>query len=49
MKTLGKANGTYVRLGATNRAADFETIAELERQKRHISFDEEICYEVEFF
>ncbi|MCF8363473.1 MAG: hypothetical protein K9G70_12715 [Prolixibacteraceae bacterium] len=27
--------------------ADFDTIAELERQKRHISFDEEICYDFE--
>jgi ATP-dependent DNA helicase RecG len=48
MKSIGKANGSYVRLGATNRTADFETIAELESQKRHISFDEEIYYEVEF-
>jgi ATP-dependent DNA helicase RecG len=48
LKNQGKADGTYIRLGATNRAADLETIAELERQKRHISFDEEICYEVEF-
>nr|WP_321355598.1 RNA-binding domain-containing protein [uncultured Draconibacterium sp.] len=48
LKSQGKADGTYIRLGATNRAADFETIAELERQKRHVSFDEEICYDVEF-
>jgi ATP-dependent DNA helicase RecG len=48
LKNQGKADGTYIRLGATNRVADLETIAELERQKRHISFDEEICYEVEF-
>ncbi|MBN2742441.1 MAG: putative DNA binding domain-containing protein [Marinilabiliaceae bacterium] len=45
IKSQGKADGTYVRIGATNRLADLETIAELERQKRHISFDEEICYE----
>lgn len=48
LKSQGKADGTYIRLGATNRAADFETIAELERQKRHVSFDEEICYDIEF-
>jgi ATP-dependent DNA helicase RecG len=48
IKSLGKANGTYIRIGATNRAADLETISELERQKRHVSFDEEICYDVEF-
>ena len=47
-KNQGKAKGTYIRLGATNRAADIETIAELERQKRHISYDEEICYETTF-
>ena len=48
LKNQGKADGTYIRLGATNRVADMETIAELERQKRHISFDEEICYDEEF-
>ena len=47
-KSQGKADGTYVRIGATNRAADLDTIAELERQKRHISYDEEICYDVTF-
>lgn len=47
LKSQGKADGTYIRLGTTNRAADLETIAELERQKRHISFDEEICYDAE--
>lgn len=48
LKSQGKADGTYIRLGATNRVADLETIAELERQKRHVSFDEEICYDEEF-
>jgi ATP-dependent DNA helicase RecG len=48
LKSQGKADGTYIRLGATNRTADLETIAELERQKRNVSFDEEICYDEEF-
>ncbi len=48
LKSRGKAEGTYIRLGATNRVADLETIAELERQKRNISFDEEICYDEEY-
>jgi len=48
LKNQGKANGTYIRIGATNRLADLENINELERQKRHISFDEEICYETTF-
>ena len=45
LKGQGKSDGTYIRIGATNRTADVSTIAELERQKRHISFDEEICYD----
>ncbi len=48
LKNQGKANGTYIRIGATNRLADLENINELERQKRHISFDEEVCYETTF-
>lgn len=48
LKSQGKANGTYVRIGATNRNADLDTIAELERQKRHLSFDEETCYDITF-
>jgi ATP-dependent DNA helicase RecG len=45
IKAEGKNNGTYLRIGATNRKADFEHILELERQKRNQSFDEEICRE----
>mgnify|MGYP003146826909 CR=1 FL=1 len=48
LKNQGKAKGTYIRIGATNRLADLENINELERQKRHIGFDEEICYETTF-
>jgi len=48
LKKEGKNNGTYIRVGATNRKASFENIVELERQRRNISFDEEINYEVEF-
>jgi ATP-dependent DNA helicase RecG len=47
LKNRGKSGGTYIRIGATNRVADAENIAELERQKRHISYDEEISYEAE--
>ncbi len=43
--SAGKNDGTYLRVGATNRKADFEHILELERQKRNQSFDEEICRE----
>ena len=45
LKSEGKNQGTYLRIGATNRKADFEHILELERQKRNLSFDEEICRE----
>jgi ATP-dependent DNA helicase RecG len=48
LKSQGKAEGTYIRIGATNRLADLDIIAELERQKRLISFDEEVCYDVTF-
>ena len=48
LKSQGKAEGTYIRIGATNRLADLDIIAELERQKRLISFDEEVCYDVKF-
>ncbi|WP_159519760.1 RNA-binding domain-containing protein [Sunxiuqinia indica] len=48
LKSQGKAQGTYIRIGATNRLADTDVIAELERQRRHFSYDEEICYDVTF-
>ena len=37
----GKAEGTFVRIGSTNRKADELMIQELERQKRKQGFDEE--------
>ena len=46
IKKEGKNNGTYLRVGATNRTAEFDHIIELERQKRHISYDEEANYDV---
>ena len=45
IKAKGKLKGTYIRVGATNKIADEEMIQELERQKRNISFDEEIMYD----
>ena len=35
---------TYIRVGSTNRLASKEIIAELERQKRNVSFDSELSY-----
>ncbi|MCX6583360.1 MAG: putative DNA binding domain-containing protein [Candidatus Aminicenantes bacterium] len=46
LKQKGKKEGTYIRVGATNKPADMEMIMELERQKRNISFDEELDYEL---
>ena len=45
LKKDGKNNGTYIRIGATNRKASFDNIVELERQRRNISFDEEENFE----
>ncbi len=47
LKQQGKAPACYIRLAATNRVAGQEKIAELELQRRNISFDEQIDYEVE--
>lgn len=48
LKKSGKNEGTYIRIGATNRKAGFDNILELERQRLNISFDEEANYEYNF-
>ena len=45
LKAKGKLEGTYIRVGSSNRQADAEIIAELERQKRNISFDSELAHD----
>ncbi|MCM0236650.1 putative DNA binding domain-containing protein [Bacteroides fragilis] len=45
LKDKGKLQGTYIRVGSTNRLADETIIAELERRKRNISFDSEVVPE----
>ena len=45
LKDKGKMQGTYIRVGSTNRKADETIIAELERIRRNISFDSEIIVE----
>ncbi|WP_027389018.1 RNA-binding domain-containing protein [Chrysiogenes arsenatis] len=42
LKAAGKNEGTYIRVGATNRKASLTHIVELERQRVNRSFDEEI-------
>jgi ATP-dependent DNA helicase RecG len=48
LKSGGKTNGVYIRVGATNRKADHLTIKNLEREAKNISFDEEINYEQKY-
>lgn len=45
IKSEGKHHGAYLRIGASNRKADFDHVLELERQRRNQSFDEEISRE----
>jgi len=40
LKNKGEIEGTYIRVGSTNRKADIEIIEELRRQRMNISFDE---------
>ncbi|WP_163468161.1 RNA-binding domain-containing protein [Fusobacterium sp. IOR10] len=48
LKAKGKEEGTYIRIGATNRVADYGNILNLERRRKNISYDEEIEYDVEY-
>ncbi len=48
LKSKGKRDGTYIRVGSTNRKATPDIIAELERQKRHISFDAELNFDTSY-
>ncbi len=42
LKSKGRQQGTYIRLGATNRQASLAYVQELERQRLNISFDEQV-------
>ncbi|MCD5417245.1 putative DNA binding domain-containing protein [Candidatus Bipolaricaulota bacterium] len=42
LKKLGPEDGIFVRIGSTNRKADSQAAAELRRQARNISLDQEI-------
>ncbi len=46
LKKRGKHKGTCIRVGSTNRPAGPEMLAELERQRRNISFDSVPVYDV---
>ena len=47
IKKRGKHQGTYIRVGSTNRKASLETIEALERQHRKVSFDSLPVYDCE--
>ncbi|NOX18183.1 MAG: ATP-dependent DNA helicase, partial [Chlorobi bacterium] len=47
LKSKGKRNGTFIRIGSTNRLSDENMIFELERQRQGKSFDEEANFERE--
>ncbi|KAG6559190.1 Putative ATP-dependent DNA helicase recG C-terminal [Candidatus Rhabdochlamydia oedothoracis] len=40
LKSKGEVEGTFIRLGSTNRLADAHIIAEIRRLKEHTSFDQ---------
>ena len=44
LKSKGIKEGTYIRIGSTNRLADETIISELQRRKRNVSFDSELVY-----
>ena len=45
LKQKGKREGTYIRIGSTNRLADESMIIELQRQRLNRTFDEEENFE----
>ena len=46
IKSKGLDEGTYIRIGATNRKAEKTNITELERERENISYDSEIDHTV---
>lgn len=47
LKEKGKLQGTYIRVGSSNKLADEAIIAELERRKRNVSFDSELVLDIQ--
>lgn len=45
LKERGETQGTYIRVGSTNRKADLETIEELHRQRMNMGFDDVPVFE----
>jgi len=47
-KLIGKRDGTYIRVGSSNRVATFDILEALEREKRSISFDSIINFDLKY-
>ena len=47
MKSKGIEDGTFIRVGSTNRKADYEWIEDLRRQSSNISYDTLVEYQME--
>src|SRR5690554_4218626 len=47
LKSKGREQGTYVRIGASNRPASLDIIHELERQRLNQSFDEQAAWDIQ--
>lgn len=48
LKSKGRENGTYIRVGSSNRRVDAEIIQELERQRHNITYDSLPFYEIDY-
>lgn len=48
IKSLGKEEGTYIRVSGTSRPVDWAVLRDLELQGRHQSFDELVCVEQKY-
>lgn len=48
IKSLGKVEGTYIRVSGTSRPADEAILKDLELQGTHHSFDEMVCVEQKY-
>ncbi|HPN38867.1 MAG TPA: putative DNA binding domain-containing protein, partial [Melioribacteraceae bacterium] len=47
LKSYGKENGTFIRVGSSNRQASPEILQEIERKRLNISYDSLPIYEIE--
>ena len=48
IKSIGKRDGSYVRVGSSNRVATLDILESLEREKRNISFDSLVNFDEQY-